>query len=191
VPATTPDARARVNARHAEQARKRARALVEDSLWLLEVGGCSFAEIIARTGYRNVGSYAAALRRAGRLDVLYRVRRDYPALQRWQREKERERRRRKAEWMRAYRARTRAAAWEQVKAEHREELGRELVAERFGGVAAEAAGVEEEACAWGPPRVLRWTPEAVETANQLMFVLAELVNGADRREAWLEREEAS
>jgi hypothetical protein len=191
MPAMSPEVRERVNARHAEQARRRARALVEDSLWLLEVGGCSFAEIIARTGYRKAGSYEAALRRAGRLDVLYRVRRDREGLARWQAEKERERRRRKAAWMRAYRARTRAQAWEQVKAEHREELGRELVAERFGGVATQAVGVEEEGCAWGPPPVLRWTPEAVETANRLIFVLAELVNSADRREAWLEREEAS
>jgi hypothetical protein len=189
------EARARVNARHAERARKRARALVEDSLWLLEVGGCSFAEIIARTGHRSVGSYAAALRRAGRLDVLYRVRRDHAALAEWRAERERKWRRRyeeanrearraaNRERMRRVRATTRVAAeaqaWELRKLTA-------ATAERFDlmSVGAEAEDAQEA-------RRMYWTPDAREALGELCALLDRELSEAGERARSLSREEAS
>jgi hypothetical protein len=185
----SPEARARVNARHAEHARKRARALVEDSLWLLEVGGCSFAEIVARTGHRTVASYAAALRRAGRLDVLYRVRRDHAALAEWRAERERKWRRRyeeanrearraaNRERMRRVRAEARAVReWEQKKVALRRDR---LLSERYD---LASVGVEAEAVG----------RELADPLGAAVHVLAGLLADADAAEAaaWI-NEEAS
>lgn len=86
------------------ETRARRRALVQESLFLAspEGGECSYRAIVARLGYRDAASYDKALRRAGRDDVLYRVKRDPARLAEWLAARDAARRERRLRQLREY-----------------------------------------------------------------------------------------